>query len=165
MWDPCFDHVARRRAVLDGYRRAFTIWSGVARGTPERPGLGLCLEQGGGPSTGLAYRLDAAALEGSLEALWRREMHTGVYRPCWLPVLADGEEVTAVAFVADHGHPQYAGPMPPRQMVEIIALACGARGPCRDYLADLVGELQRLEAPEPGLTELLARVDARRSET
>jgi cation transport protein ChaC len=162
LWDLGFEPAERRTASLEGFRRAFTNWTGLGRGTPERPGLGLCLEPGGGPSVGLAYRLDPARLAADLEALWRREMATAVYRAQWVWLDSAGRRLPAIAFIVDHDHPQYAGFKDEDEMATIIAAAHGSRGPCRDYLANLVGALDDLGAPEADLSRLLALVDARR---
>ena len=47
MWDPGFDFVETRSALLRGYHRKFCVDSTVYRGTPERPGLVLGLDRGG----------------------------------------------------------------------------------------------------------------------
>ncbi|MHA1566134.1 MAG: gamma-glutamylcyclotransferase, partial [Alphaproteobacteria bacterium] len=57
IWRPCFNYVTRSRAVLDGYRRRFSIWTLIARGTPAAPGLALALEAGDGACHGVAYCL------------------------------------------------------------------------------------------------------------
>ena len=161
IWDPCFAHVERRAATLGGYRRAFNIWTALARGTPEVPGLGLGLEAGGEECRGVAYRLDPAGETEGLRALWRREMFTGVYEPRWLTVDAEGTPVEAIVFVPVPGHPQYAGALTHDATVEIIARASGERGPCRDYLASTIRGLADLGIDDGDLEDLLARVDAR----
>ena len=129
IWDPCFAHVERRPATIEGYRRAFNIWTVLARGTPEAPGLGLGLEAGSDGCRGVAYRMDPALERDGLKTLWRREMFTGIYRPHWLTVDADGKSVNAIAFIVVPDHPQYAGILTRDAMAEIIARAHGERGP------------------------------------
>ena len=41
MWNPGFDFIDRQPARLDGFHRAFCIYSHHYRGTPARPGLCL----------------------------------------------------------------------------------------------------------------------------
>ncbi len=161
IWDPCFAHVERRPATLKGYRRAFNIWSALARGTPENPGLGLGLETGGEECRGVTYRMDPAHEQDGLRTLWRREMFTGVYRPLWLTVDADGKPVDALVFVVVPGHPQYAGDLDRQATAEIIARARGERGPCRDYLARTFHALAEVDIDDDELKELLAQVEAR----
>ena len=163
MWDPCFAVVERRSATVHGYRRAFTMWSWRARGTVERPGLGLGLEDGGGSSVGIAYRLDPAAEQKALDAAWDREMTTGIYEARWVSAETADGPVAAITFVIDRDHQQYAGSKPIDEMAEIMAGARGTKGRCRDYLGKVVEELRKLDAPDAALVDLLARVDAQGS--
>ena len=87
IWNPAFEPAERRRAVLHGYRRAFCFWTVSARGTPERPGLGLGLEAAPGARCGgVALRIAGATEAADIERLWAREMYTAVYRPAWVPL-------------------------------------------------------------------------------
>jgi len=47
IWNPVFDVAETRPARLDGYSRQFCILALVGRGTPEKPGLWLGLNEGG----------------------------------------------------------------------------------------------------------------------
>ena len=163
MWNPCFEAVESRPAVLRGYRRRFNFWTMISRGTVDNPGLGLGLEKGPDATcTGLACRLpdDPAVLEESLHTLWAREMHGGVYMSRWVDVTADGEDIQALTFVIDPTHQQYAGDLTRDERAEIIAGAAGKYGTCREYLASTVEHLAALGLPEPDLDDLHARVQA-----
>ncbi len=161
IWNPCFAYDARLQGRLRGYCRRFSAWTVLARGTPECPGLGLCLEPGPGHCAGVLFRLDPGAQEDGLTALWEREMVTGIYRPDWLAVEAETGPVTALAFVVNPQHPQYAGTLPQEEAAAIIAAAAGKFGRCRDYLAELVQALAGMEVPDPELEALLELVDRR----
>ena len=161
MWDPCFAVAERRSATLDGFRRGFNVWTALARGTPERPGLGLGLEPGDGRCRGIAWRLDPDRVREGLEAIWRREMHTAIYRPHWLNVGTGDGDITALTFVVDPAHPQFAGGLPPGHAADLIAAAAGKYGSCRDYLADAVAALAALGIDDPDLTTLHDLVTAR----
>ena len=167
IWNPAFEPAERRRAVLHGYRRAFCFWTVSARGTPERPGLGLGLEAGeGARCRGVALRIAAATEAADLEALWAREMYSAVYRPTWVPLEPAPETRTggasaplaALAFVADPAHPQYCPPLSAAQQAHIIAGASGKFGPCADYLADMAANLAGAGEPDAEFEALLARV-------
>ena len=160
MWNPEFSYVERRVGTLVGYRRRLCVLSSRARGTAENPGLGLGLEPAEGECWGIAYRLDLAMLDKDLNALWDREMTTGIYQPHWLPVTTVEGEVTAIAFVVDRNHRQYAGNLSQDEMVALIVSASGHYGPCHEYLANTVRELTALGIDEPGFDTLLARVNA-----
>lgn len=164
MWNPCFDAEACRPAVLEGHRRRFSIWSVRARGTPENPGLGLALEpEAGARCEGIVFTLAEGVCRDALEPLWEREMWAGTYRPAWLGVRAGGEETPALTFLADPGHRQYAGVLPPLETARRIAAASGALGTCRDYLAETVEALHASGLADDGLERLLAAVDRRRA--
>lgn len=158
MWDPRIRYAVARPARIAGWRRGFCIWTLLARGTPERPGLALALDRGGA-CDGMAFRIAAAEVDVALRQVWDREMYTGVYRPRWLPAAVDGAEVDAIAFTVERRHRQYAGAMPADVAARYIARAHGENGACRDYLANTVRHLARLGIDEPDLRDLLRRVD------
>ena len=160
IWDPCFAHVERRPATIGGYRRAFNIWTVLPRGTSEKPGLGLGLQASSSGCRGVAYRMDPSYEHDGLMALWRREMFTGVYRPHWLTVDADGKPVGAIVFVVAPDHPQYAGTLARDVTAEIIARAHGERGSCRDYLSNTCRGLTDVGIDDDNLGDLLAQVNA-----
>jgi len=137
IWDPRFDPDETRIATLADYRRAFSFWTIRARGSFERPGLGLALEPGG-TCEGVVFRVPEAGREDILDALWRREMSGGVYVPTWAPADTDAGKVWALGFVANRDHQNYAGQLPVEMSARIIATALGTRGTCHEYLSLLV---------------------------
>lgn len=163
IWNPCFDYDRALPAVLPGHRRNFSIWTAHARGTPDRPGLGLALEPGDGDCTGRLFRIDRKSRDAGLWAIWRREMATGIYHAEWLPVQTDAGEIRALCFVADLTHPQYAGNFSPGDAADIIARATGKFGSCADYLIETVSALTEMGHEDPELEALLALVNDRLS--
>lgn len=156
MWDPGFAFVTRRPGVLNGYHRAFCIFSHHYRGTPEKPGLVLGLAPGGS-CRGLVYGV-AASNEAEVRAyLWEREIgNDGVYVERHLRVrLDDGGDATALTYVADRAHKQYAGKLSDRQLVRFMRQGVGKRGTCLDYCANAVAHLEQLGFHETRLHRLL----------
>ena len=158
MWRPGFDWVERRRAILQGRRRAFCIYSVHHRGVPERPGLVLGLTRGGSVR-GVAYRV-AEDLWPSVRAYLReREQPTETYVEAEVSVRLDsGERVSCLTFLSDTSHPQWAGSLAPEEQARLIAGAQGLSGRNIDYLADLVAHLREMGIRDAGMESLLARV-------
>ena len=164
MWNPCFSFTDHRPATITGYERKFHILSTKARGTPDKPGLGLCLEKANRECCGVAYLLRDDELEHSLDALWRREMTTGIYEPAWCEIgFKTGDVTLAITFIVNHTNRQYIGPMPVQQMAAIIARASGEYGTCRDYLSMTIAVMSELGVHDLELDELLREVDALRT--
>ncbi|MDH3715347.1 MAG: gamma-glutamylcyclotransferase [Gammaproteobacteria bacterium] len=158
MWNPCFAVAERHHATLHGYSRAFSIFTVEARGTPAQPGLGLAL-QPGGTCEGFVLRIDDDALDAGLDSLWAREMLTGIYSPAWVSVAATNRDITAVTFVVNAIHAQYARDIPLAEQVQLIRGAHGKFGSCRDYLADTVAALRSVGVDDAQMTSLLELVD------
>ncbi|MBI5165548.1 MAG: gamma-glutamylcyclotransferase [Magnetospirillum sp.] len=158
MWRPDFAFCEARAARLAGWHRAMCILSTRWRGCEGRPGLVLGLDRGGS-CLGRAFRVSAEDWPGVQEQLHAREMSTGCYRPCFLPVrLDDGRRVPAYAFVARRDHWQYwRGPL--AEAVALIRQGVGSGGRARDYLADTVAHIEALGIREGALHALLRRVD------
>lgn len=159
MWEELVPVAERRRARLDGWHRALCVWSTLARGRPERPGLCLGLDAGGSIE-GVALRVQGPALETRLAPVWQREMWTDIYRPKWVQAVTDAGAVDAVAFVVSPTSAQFAAGLNDDEIAHFIASAEGERGSCRDYLARAVDGLHALGIVEPTLEAMLARVDA-----
>ena len=161
MWNPCFSFDKRETATIFGWERKFHFWTILSRGSPEFPGLGLCLEKGIGNTSGVAYRLKQNSLKKDLNAIWSREMGTGVYCPFWVKTtLKGGGEITALTFIINRKHEQYSGPLPINQQAKIIAAAKGKYGSCREYLANTVESLNRIGVNDDDLSNLLDKVDS-----
>jgi cation transport protein ChaC len=133
LWNPLFPFAEARPATVHGLHRRFCLWSKASRGTCEQPGLVLGLEPGG-MCRGVVYRLPAASVKAELALLWQREMVTGAYRPRWLPVQAGARSLTALAFIIDRRHSQYAGALSLDEQARALACAQGVFGSAADYL-------------------------------
>lgn len=157
MWDPDFRHLEAAPARLEGWRRAMCVWTILARGTPEGPGLSLGL-LAGGHCDGIAFRLDGAGdgagVEEALAAVWQREIWTDIYHPRWTEVKLAEKSVPAIAFVANRASLQFAGELPLQEAAQYIAAASGERGPCRDYLSQTLDSLAGLGIEDAALAAL-----------
>jgi cation transport protein ChaC len=158
MWDPGFHFAEVRMAELPRHRRRFSCRTSLGRGSPECPGLMLTLEPGSGSCSGLAFRIEAAVAAHESGMLWRREMIRGIYQPRLLPVHTPQGEVTALVFAANDAHDDHVGELPLDEAAAIIARAEGVLGSNRQYLEQLVWQLQHLGLDDAYLRELLQRV-------
>jgi len=135
LWNPLFPFADAKPALLSGLHRRFCLWSLGTRGTIKVPGLVLGLDRGGS-CRGVAYRLPARCARAELALLWRREMVVGSYKPRWMQVKLNpaGHSQTALAFVVDRAHPQYAGALTVARQAKVLAAAQGVFGSSADYL-------------------------------
>ena len=160
MWDPGFDHVAAESGTVFGFHRAFCMYSQRHRGTAARPGLVLALDRGGS-CRGMAYRVPRNRGQDVLDYLWDREIALYGYQPHQVRArLPGGETVACATFVADRGHPSYAGRLAPDALAHIIRGAHGGRGSNRDYLANTVRHLTEFGITDGPIHALLRDVDA-----
>ena len=163
MWRPGFPYCERHAAHLYGYHRSLCVFSHVHRGTPDMPGLVLGLDRGG-RCRGVAFRTGPAERAATLAYLREREQVTAVYLERHVRVrLDDGREVTAITYVADRGHPQYAGRLPVEDLLRLVRQGRGISGANPDYVQAthrhlielgvsdkiLAGIAERLSEPSP----------------
>jgi glutathione-specific gamma-glutamylcyclotransferase len=161
LWNPLFPFVEAKPATLHGVHRRFCLWSKASRGTCEQPGLVLGLEAGGS-CRGVVYRLPEADVHDELRLLWRREMVTGAYHPRWMRARSGTRMLTALAFVVDRKHAQYAGELSVEEQVEVLACAAGAFGSSADYLEHTRIALITHGVVDPYLETLAGQIAARR---
>ena len=159
LWKQGFVFEREARARLEGYTRALCIHSWRHRGTEERPGLVLGLEPGGA-CEGMAYRIGEAHREETVAYLRERELVTNVYLERTLPIELPEEDrsVTALVYVVDATHPQYAGTMEVEDAVRRIRSARGDGGPNDEYVLNTVDRLKRIGISDERLEEIAARL-------
>jgi glutathione-specific gamma-glutamylcyclotransferase len=151
MWRPGFDYIERQRALVQGWRRSLCIYSHVYRGTPEKPGLVLGLDRGGA-CVGVAFRISAALRQPTIAYLRDREQVTSVYVEKYVQVrLAGGAKVTAITFVADRAHGQYAGRLEREQLLRLVRRSAGRSGPNSDYVLNTQAHLAENGIVDPTL--------------
>ncbi len=144
MWRPGFDFLERVPARLVGEHRALCVFSFDHRGTPEKPGLVLGLDRGG-TCRGIAFRVAAGLREPTIAYLRAREQTTNVYREVMRSVWLDNEprqRVSALTYVADRGHVQYAGRMPLADQLRHVLHGHGRSGNNRDYVLSTVKAIE-----------------------
>jgi cation transport protein ChaC len=144
MWRPDFDFVDRRPSRLIGAHRSLCVYSFVHRGTPEKPGLVLGLDQGGN-CRGIAYRVPAARRLETVAYLRTREQVTMVYREVTRPVWLDDDpqqRVPALCYMVGRGHEQYAGRLTLERQLHFVRQGHGRSGNNRDYVLSTVKEIE-----------------------
>lgn len=144
MWKPGFAFVEQVPARLVGAHRALCIYSFTHRGTPTRPGLVLGLDQGGA-CRGIAFRVEAAKREETVAYLREREQSANVYREVMRSVWLDGdprERVSALTYIADRSHVQYAGRLSIAEQARLVRQGHGQFGACRDYVLSTIASIE-----------------------
>ena len=144
MWRPGFDFLEQVPARLVGEHRALCVYSFVHRGTPEKPGLVLGLDRGGA-CRGVAFRVAEKHRAETVAYLRAREQVTSVYREVmrsvWLENAAR-ERVSALAYVVDRGHGQYAGRLSLAEQLRLVRQGHGQSGANRDYVIATVKAIE-----------------------
>jgi cation transport protein ChaC len=160
IWRPGFDHLERVPARLIGAHRALCVFSHVHRGTPERPGLVLGLDHGGA-CRGIAYRVAASKRADTVAYLRAREQATLVYREAVRSVWLEGaatQRVSALCYMVDRSHPQYAGRLGLDQQLHLVRQGHGRSGNNRDYVIETVRALEALGCRDRDLHLLAERL-------
>lgn len=137
IWNPIVHFAERHVARLHGFHRRFCLWSHVNRGSRHKPGLVLGLDAGGS-CRGIVFRIGAERARDELRLLWRREMVLGSYHPRWLKVSTGEREVTAIAFVVNRDHPNYAGRLPLDTVLRTLVGTRGFLGTPAEYLLETI---------------------------
>jgi cation transport protein ChaC len=158
MWRPGFEYEERRPALVHGYHRSLCIFSHVHRGTPEKPGLVLGLDRGGA-CRGLAFRVKASDRQTTLDYLREREQVTSVYVETWLTArLQPDRVVTAVAYVVDPTHPQYAGRLQHYELVRLVRQGRGMSGDNIEYIRSTFEHLTASGVDDPDLAAIITEL-------
>lgn len=155
IWKPGFAFRQKSTALLRGAHRSLCIYSHRHRGTPERPGLVFGLVRGGS-CRGMAFEVEAERWDDVHHYLEAREMDRGVYREAYRPVvLDDGRVVTALAFLVDTRHVQYAGRLAVAEQVRLVRSGVGESGPNPEYVLETARHLEALGIRDRYLSELV----------
>jgi cation transport protein ChaC len=160
IWRPGFDYVERVPARLTGAHRGLCVFSHVHRGTPEKPGLVLGLDLGGA-CRGIAYRVAKKNRAKTIAYLRAREQVTMVYRETvrGVTLLTSPEQrVSALVYMVDRGHPQYAGRLDLATQLHLVRQGHGQSGANRDYVLSTVHALEALGLRDRDLHLLAERL-------
>jgi cation transport protein ChaC len=144
MWRPGFDFIEQVPARLIGEHRALCVYSFVHRGTPEKPGLVLGLDRGGA-CRGIAFRVAEQHRAATVAYLRAREQVTSVYREVMRSVWLEDEarqRVSALVYVVDRGHVQYAGRLSLAEQLGHVLQGHGQSGPNREYVLATVKAIE-----------------------
>jgi glutathione-specific gamma-glutamylcyclotransferase len=144
MWRPGFEFTERVPALLIGEHRALCVYSFVHRGTPEKPGLVLGLDRGGA-CRGIAFRVAGKNRSATIDYLRAREQVTSVYREVTRSVWLENEprqRVSALAYVVDRSHVQYAGRLSLAEQLRHVLQGHGQSGVNRDYVLATVKAIE-----------------------
>ena len=151
MWRPGFDYLESHTAKLYGYHRALCVWSWVHRGTRQSPGLVFGLDVGGS-CVGRVFRV--ADKQQAADYLYQREMVTPIYQPRLHSVRWAESVQTALIFIVDRQHQQYAGKLEAEHAAAVVSKTRGQSGENRDYFINTVSHLQELGIKDHGLEQI-----------
>jgi glutathione-specific gamma-glutamylcyclotransferase len=144
MWRPGFEFIEQVPARLIGEHRALCVYSFDHRGTPEKPGLVLGLDRGGA-CRGVAFRVAPKLRGKTVEYLRGREQTTNVYREVSRSVWLGNDprqRVSALTYVVDRGHVQYAGRLSLAEQLRLVQQGHGRSGNNRDYVLSTVRSIE-----------------------
>src|ERR1700681_2809010 len=156
MWRPGFEFIEQVPARLIGEHRALCVYSFDHRGTRYQPALVLGLDRGGA-CRGVAFRVAAKQRSDTIDYLRSREQTTHVYREVMRSVWLEDEarqRVSALAYVVDRGHVQYAGRLSLAEQVRYVLQGHGRSGNNRDYVLSTVKSIEAQGFRDPQLHQL-----------
>lgn len=156
LFRPGFGYLERRRARLSGYARSFSQASPDHRGTPQLPGRVLTLVACAGAGLcGALYFVEAPANELLSELDYRERAG---YQRVSIEVEADAVAERAVTWIAPPGNAYDAGQLPLDELATHIRACTGPSGRNSDYVFELERALADLDAADPLVSELAARL-------
>lgn len=158
IWKPGFEHVRAEPVRVYGVHRSLCVTSIRYRGTPDHPGLVFGLISGGS-CAGMGFEISAAQWPKAQAYLRERELISHVYKEVYRTMrFADGRSATAMTFVADESHEQFAGRLSVDQQLGMVKQASGATGANRDYVLNTVEHLNQMGFADKHLIDLARRL-------
>lgn len=153
IWNPAFHFEEKQKARIYGFHRKFCLHLTIGRGSPEKPGLMLALDQGGS-CNGIAFKIAAGKVESETEILWMREMISGAYQPHSLTIYTEKGPVRGFTFVVNRKHERYLGGLDLKDTARAISVGEGLLGSCKDYLFNTTNGLLELGIQDSYLKRL-----------
>ncbi len=155
IWKPEIAHAGERPGTAHGWHRSFCFKMPRFRGTPDKPGLMMALDQGGS-CQGMLFELPRDNLATQLDKLFRREftMKPINSMPQWITVETVAGTSPALAFVMNQNSPLYVGKLTPQDVADVLASACGHWGTGAEYLLNTVTALEAKGIHDSGLWHL-----------
>jgi cation transport regulator ChaC len=157
---PAFPFARREPALLADYARRFWQGSTDHRGVPEAPGRVVTLVRDEGAlCAGMAYEVRERDRASVLETLDVREQ--GGYVRAFEPVRTLAGELLspeALVYMATPENPNWLGDAPLDDMARQIRSSAGPSGANIDYVLALAAALREMNADDPHVFELEARL-------
>jgi len=128
----------------------------------RRSGRGWCWGSiTAGPARASPFASRAARREATLAYLRERELVTSVYLEKNLTVeFSEGVHVSALTYVVDRAHPQYAGRLPVDEITRLVSGARGAFGDNPAYVRNTYEHLLRQGIHDEELATVTRSLDA-----
>jgi cation transport protein ChaC len=160
IWNPGFDFIGSQKALLRGAHRSLSIYSHRHRGTADKPGLVFGLSRGGS-CLGVAFEVADRNWPAVFDYLQEREQDRGVYRAAWRRiVLADGSAVSALTYLVNEHHPQFAGRLDLAEQIRLVRNGTGESGRNSEYVRNTAQHLMRLGISDPMLRAIVEALDS-----
>ena len=159
MWRPDFEYESSASALITGYHRRLSIISHHYRGTVEKPGLVLGLDDGGS-CVGVVYKVSPEYWPEVLAYIRKRELVSEAYREVVKSVqlVGQSDSVDAVTYVVNHQHAQFFEPQPIEKTLAMVMQGHGMAGSCVDYIINTVNHLRGLGIHDDELETLITHL-------
>ena len=122
MWRPGFEFIERVPARLIGEHRALCVYS-LSIAARRRSRASCSGSTAAAPARGVAFRVAERNSAATIAYLREREQVTSVYREVKRSVWLENEarqRVSALVYVVDRGHVQYAGRLSPAEQLRHV---------------------------------------------
>lgn len=158
IWRPDFPYLERRPARVRGWTRRFWQGSHDHRGVPDAPGRVVTLvPDEAAVCDGVAYHLEPEVAAQTWAHLDHREKNGYERHPVDLDFGA-GARAPGVVYIATRDNHAFLGPAPVHEIVAQIRVSAGPSGTNLEYLLELARALRSMDADDPHVFEIEARL-------